>query len=140
MKSSSVQTIIFALLFSLLSTCVYTGPATAALKQYVTKYREIQVSKEQRRRLNRYDYLIKYFCSFSFFKPRHKVNPDFIRALILAESNANPRAKSQKSAKGLTQIIYKTGKQAARDLLKKKHSLSLCRHKETSEPQARGSI
>ncbi len=119
MKRQLVRTLTFALLLSFISTCVFTGPATAALKQYVTKYREIQVSKEQHRRLNRYDYLIKYFCSFSFFQPRHKVNPDFIKALILAESNANPRAKSNKNAKGLTQIIYSTGQQAARALLKK---------------------
>ncbi len=119
MKRIQVQTIILALLFSCISTCLYPDPAAAALKQYVTKYREIQVSKEQRRRLKRYDYLIKYFCSFSFFQPRHKVNPEFIRALILAESNANPRAKSNKNAKGLTQIVYATGQQAARDLLKK---------------------
>jgi soluble lytic murein transglycosylase-like protein len=47
------------------------------------------------------------------------VNPDFIRALILAESNCKSRALSCKNARGLTQIIYTTGKQAARELVRK---------------------
>jgi len=91
----------------------------AALKHYVKKYKAIQVSAEQEKRLARYDYLIKYFCSFSYFQPRHKVNPDFIRALILAESNGNPKARSNKDARGLTQITYATGKQAATELARK---------------------
>lgn len=100
-------------------TCCLSGQADASLKKYVIKYRELEVSRQQLDRLARYDSLITYFCSFSFFKPRHKVNPDFIRALILAESNGDPNAKSHKEAMGLTQIIYSTGKQAARELAEK---------------------
>ena len=59
---------------------------------------------------------INYYSQFTFFRPRHKINPDFIRALILAESDANPRAVSSKGAMGLGQIIYSTGKQAAHEL------------------------
>jgi len=95
------------------------GPGRAALNHYVKKYKAIQVSAEQEKRLARYDHLIRYFCSFSYFQPRHKVNPDFIRALILAESNANPRATSNKDARGLTQITYATGKLAATELARK---------------------
>jgi len=102
--------LIAALLFSA------AGTPRAALNHYVKKYKAIQVSAEQEKRLARYDYLVRYFCSFSYFQPRHKVNPDFIRALILAESNANPRARSNKDARGLTQITYATGKQAATEL------------------------
>lgn len=119
MKRPLVQTLTLAVLFFFFTTCMSVGPASAALKQYVTKYRQIQVTRKQQQRLDRYEKLIQYFSSFSFFRPRHKVNPDFIRALILAESDGNPRARSSKNAKGLTQIIYSTGKQAARELAQK---------------------
>ena len=95
------------------------GPARAALHHYVKKYKAITVSVEQEKRLARYDHLIRYFCSFSYVQPRHKVNPNFLRALILAESNANPRARSNKNARGLTQITYATGKLAATELARK---------------------
>jgi soluble lytic murein transglycosylase-like protein len=91
-------------------------PAQGSSKQYVRKYWQIEVSQDQVRKLSRYNYLIDYFSAFSFFKPRHKVNPDFIRSLILAESNADHRARSCKGARGLTQIIYPTGKKAAKEL------------------------
>ncbi len=44
---------------------------------------------------------------------RIEIHPDFTRALILAESNGDPLALSSKKARGLTQIIYTTGKEAA---------------------------
>lgn len=97
-----------------------TTAAGASLNHYVKKYRAIRVSHEQEKRLSRYNYLINYFCAFSYFRPHHKVNADFIRALILAESNGEPRARSNKGARGLTQIIYATGKQAATALLQKR--------------------
>lgn len=95
------------------------APAQGSLNQYVRKYRKIEASQDQVKKLSRYNYLIEYFSAFSFFKPKHKVNPDFIRSLILAESNANPRARSSKDARGLTQIIYPTGKRAAKELADK---------------------
>ncbi len=91
----------------------------ASLTHYVNKHKMIKVSREQEKRLERYSYLINYFCSFAYFQLHHKVNPDFIRALILAESNAEPGARSNKDARGLTQIIYTTGKQAATALAQK---------------------
>ena len=111
-----------------LATCVLicfflvttiAAPAQSTLHQYVRKYRKIEASQDQVKKLSRYNYLIEYFSAFAFFKPKHKVNPDFIRSLILAESNANPRARSSKDARGLTQIIYPTGKQAAKELAAK---------------------
>ncbi len=60
--------------------------------------------------------LINYFCSFSFFKPRHRVSPDFIKALSLAESRCDPPAVSSKNALGLGQIIHSTGKEVAREI------------------------
>ena len=106
-------------LFFLLAPGQMTG-RTASLNTYVNKYLRLDISREQRLRISRYDHLIEYFCSFAYIKPRHKVNPDFIRALILAESNGNPRARSSKDARGLTQITYETGKMAARELLEKR--------------------
>ena len=94
-------------------------PAQGSLNQYVSNSRRIEPSQDQVRKLTRYNHLIDYFSAFSFFRPRHKVNPDFIRSLILAESNANPRARSCKGARGLTQILYPTGKQAAKELAAK---------------------
>ena len=95
------------------------GQATAAaapVDHYVRKYRAVRIPADALRRLRRYDHLVEYFCSFAYVQPRHKVNPDFLRALILAESNANPRALSKKGARGLTQLLYPTAKKAAADL------------------------
>ena len=94
-------------------------PAQASLTHYVNKYKMIKVSRDQEKRLARYNHLINYFCKFSYFQPHHKVNPDFIRALILAESNGDPNARSNKDARGLTQITYATGKKAAMALARK---------------------
>ncbi|RUM35709.1 MAG: lytic transglycosylase domain-containing protein [Desulfobulbus sp.] len=105
--------VIGTVLFCCVIFCGSVGPAKASLTHYVNKYKAIKVSPEQAKKLSRYNYLINYFCKFSYFQPHHKVNPDFIRALILAESNANPGARSSKDARGLTQITYATGKKAA---------------------------
>lgn len=118
-KNIGIREVSVAVLLCFFLSCLAPFPAAASLKHYVTKYREIQVSAEQEKRLSRYNYLIEYFSAFSYFKRRHKVNPDFIRALILAESNAYPRAKSNKNALGLTQITYATGRQAASELARK---------------------
>ncbi len=89
---------------------------TPQLKKYVRKYHSITIPKEQLVRVTTYNYLIEYFSSFSFFQPNHKVSTDFVKALIIAESGANPNAVSAKKAKGLGQIIYTTGKRAAEEL------------------------
>ncbi len=88
----------------------------AELSNYVKKYNGVTISRENLRKLSKYEYIIDYFCGFSFFRPRYKVSPDFIKALILAESNCDPRAVSAKNALGLGQIIHSTGKQAAREI------------------------
>lgn len=119
MKKTFCQQFAFAILLVFFTTFCYTNPATASLQQYMTKHRGIKVTREQHKRLSNYNDLINYFCSFSFFIPKHKVNPDFIRALILAESNCKPEALSNKNARGLTQITYSTGKLAAKELVKK---------------------
>ncbi|MDH3347127.1 MAG: transglycosylase SLT domain-containing protein [Desulfobulbaceae bacterium] len=111
-----LNTVLCTLLFCSGITCLnaYGGKE---VKHYLEKYSELEVSTIQINRLSTYDYLIDYFCNFDFFVPNHKVNSDFLRALILAESSAKPRARSNKNARGLTQITYPTGKQAANEIL-----------------------
>ncbi len=78
------------------------------------------MTDEQIRKLARYDHLIRYFSDFAYFVPKHKVNPDFIRALIVAESDVNPRAVSTMKALGLGQILLSTGRQAGKELFQSK--------------------
>lgn len=88
------------------------------LASSINKYKDVKLSSERLHRIGRYSGLIEYFTSFTFFQPRHKVSPDFIRALILAESDAKPGAISSKNAIGLGQIIPSTGIEAGRELSK----------------------
>ena len=88
----------------------------AQLKQALNRYKNVTVSNQALRRLAPYNSTIAYYAQFTFFQPKHKVHPDFIRALILAESDANPNAVSSKGAMGLGQIILSTGREAAREL------------------------
>lgn len=67
-------------------------------------------------RLAHYKHLIDYFSSLQYIQPRHYVNSDFLAALIIAESAVENSAHSNKDARGLTQILYPTGKQAAQEL------------------------
>lgn len=103
---------------SVLLCCLVVGVSESrgSLHTSVRKYKNSVVSSEAIKKLSRFDHLIQYFAGFSYFVPRHKVSPDFVRALILAESGANPRAVSSKNALGLGQIMLSTGKQAAMEL------------------------
>jgi len=103
---------IFALLF-IVST---VGTGWCSLTSSVNKFRNRTVTETQIRQLARFDHLIRYFCNFSYFEPNHKVSPDFVRALILAESGADPNAISNKKAFGLGQILLTTGQQAGKEL------------------------
>lgn len=109
----------FFITLSLLG-CLFLLPSTqgdcAQLKQSLAKYKGTQVSRAALKRLAPFNRYINYYAQFTFFRDRHKVNPDFIRALILAESNADPQAISNKGAMGLGQIIFSTGAQAALEL------------------------
>ena len=86
------------------------------LSRYVSKYQHTAIPAGSLSALSQYEHLIAYFTSFSYFLPRHKVSPDFVRALILAESRGNPQAISAKDARGLGQILLPTGRKAAREL------------------------
>jgi len=99
-----------------LSAGVASSAATADLHPYIRKHSTAKVSPQALIRLRQHDALIRYFTSLSYIRPRHKVSADFMRALILAESGANPSAVSPKGALGLAQIMPATGRQAAKEL------------------------
>ncbi len=101
--------------FFIFFSCL-VGSATADLQQSVRQYHDVTISPSMLKKVKKYDYLVRYYSSFSYFKPLHKVSPEFIHALILAESAGNPRAVSHKNALGLGQIILTTAQQAGKEL------------------------
>jgi len=104
------------LLLVIFFVCITATHSRGNLHNSIVKYKNSRVSWDDVQKLARYDHLIRYFCSFSYFIPRHKVSPNFIRALILAESGADHQAVSNKDALGLGQILHTTGVIAAREL------------------------
>ena len=103
-------------LFSLIAVFFFTASGWCNLTTSVNKYKNSDMTDEQIRKLARYDHLIRYFSNFAYFVPKHKVNPDFIRALIVAESDVNPRAISTMKALGWGQILLSTGRPAGKEL------------------------
>lgn len=73
-------------------------------------------SRSQLTRIQHFDKYIDYFTSISYGPETARVSPSYIRALITAESSVNPRARSHKGARGLSQIMPETGRIAARAL------------------------
>jgi len=100
---------------------LFCAPCFASqLNQSIQKYENLEVSPLAMKRLVPYNKLIDKYAQYTFFRRHHKISPDFIRALILAESSANPKAVSPKGAMGLGQIMFSTGKQAALELSRSK--------------------
>ena len=100
----------------ILWSCVLPDSCHAELFSSVQKYKNASITRLEIEKVAQYDHFIRYFSGFSYFLPHHTVNPNFVRALILAESGADPLAKSNKNALGLGQIRYATGKRAAKEL------------------------
>lgn len=73
-------------------------------------------SKAQLTRLTHFEKYINYFTSVRYGPENSRVSSAYIRSLICAESSANPRAISNKGARGLSQIMPETGRIAAREL------------------------
>ncbi len=131
------------LLGTLLFLSLFSGIETFGAPQLKTslyKYKDSAVSEQTLRRLSPYNEYINYYSRFSFFRKNHKVSPDFIRALIIAESSVNPTAVSSKGAMGLGQIIYSTGKQAARELAKSGYTFKYINPQKTRPPSGGGSL
>jgi len=108
------------LFFSVIVFLTFPAAGLCNLSNSVSKYRNSNVSEEEIRKLAQYDHLIRYFSNFAYFVPKHKVNPDFVRALIVAESGVNPEAISSKKALGLGQILFSTGQLAGKELSQSK--------------------
>ncbi len=122
-------------LFLALLIFISTPCVASQLRQSLNKYKNLEVSNVAMKRLLPYNRLINQYAQYTFFKRNHKVSPDFIRALILAESSANQRAVSSKGAMGLGQIMFATGKQAAIELSKSKYDFPYLNRKKLSQLQ-----
>ena len=96
------------MIFCLLLVAV--SPAIADLRDSVRKYDSVVVNIQYLERIKQFEHLIVYFSGFSYFEAHHVVSPDFIKALIIAESSCNPLATSAKDARGLGQLQYSTAK------------------------------
>ncbi len=73
-------------------------------------------SRDQLTRLAHFDKYIEYFTSLGYGSGKSRVSSTYIRSLICAESSVNPQARSNKGARGLSQIMPETGRLAARAL------------------------
>lgn len=113
---SILKRVFFNQLFLILTLVSVPLICSAEVKDFVEKYHNTQIDPDDLRRINQYEHLISYFTGFAYFKPNHVVSPEFIKALIIAESSVNPEAQSSKDARGLGQITYATGKKAAQSL------------------------
>nr|WP_321465067.1 lytic transglycosylase domain-containing protein [uncultured Desulfobulbus sp.] len=107
------------LLFALGITLLPVPGHGNSIELYLKKYGDVELSSHQRERVKNHEYLIKYFSSLSYVRRGYTVNPDFIRALMLAESGGDQFAVSEKEALGLCQLLYSTAKQAAQEFLAK---------------------
>lgn len=106
------------LLFILFFLSAFAPQVKADLVSSVRQYDDVSLSASMLKKVDKYNHLVQYFSSFSYFRPNYKVSPYFIHALILAESAGDPRAVSSKNALGLGQIILTTGQAAGRELAK----------------------
>ena len=105
-------------LFWLLLFCpvVVAEASTGDLRTHVMRYKDVTLSSDALDEIRKYEYLVDYFTGFYYFSSRQKVSPEFVKALILAESAADPGAVSSKDALGLGQILISTGREAGQVL------------------------
>lgn len=127
--SSSLRNVFFlSVLITILSfsdsraQAVYTSNTSVILQDYLKRHSHEVPPKSTIERVKKYDELIQYFCSLNFSRPGIRVNPNFMRALMSAESAGDKFALSHKNAYGLTQITPAMGKIAARKLYEMKYN------------------
>ncbi len=117
------NTYTLAILFSISTLLLpFNNTEASELRSSIDKYKGAEVSSRTLRQLEPYNEYIDYFSQFTFFRKNHKVSSDFIRALIIAESNVDPNAVSPKNAMGLGQIILTTGQEAAKEISRSRFS------------------
>lgn len=104
-------------LFSAIVFLVIFASSVTCQSNDLVKYKDIKLSVDQLERIASYDHLIRYYCdNLMLYGYENRVDPNFIRALILAESNVRKDAVSGDSAYGLTQITPETGSNALREI------------------------
>jgi len=111
-----VKNIVCYLLFCVTINIFFPMACNADIDVFVKKYSELKVDADSLRRIKKYEHLIIYFTGFAYFEANRVVSPEFLKALIIAESSANPTAHSTKGALGLGQHMYPTAKKAALSL------------------------
>lgn len=95
-------------------------PSSRDLHSHLMRYKDTTLSPTALAKVKEYEHFIDYFTGFYYLSPRQKVSPEFVKALILAESGADPDAVSSKGALGLGQILPATGREAGRVLAQSK--------------------
>lgn len=75
--------------------------------------RAIRPTRLETERLKAIEPYVEYFSSVGYGPKATTVDPDYIKALILAESAVRPLARSPKGARGLTQILPLVGRKLA---------------------------
>ena len=81
----------FVLPLALVISWVLYAPSpvlTDELTAYVRQYQTTGIPQEALRKIERFDSLINYFTSFHYIQTNYRVSSDFVKALILAESDA----------------------------------------------------
>jgi soluble lytic murein transglycosylase-like protein len=101
---------------TVLALAVMFSPLSASAHHSERKRSSYKPSRAQLERLSELEPYIRYFTSLSYGPAETKVAADYIRALILTESGADPSAQSKKGARGLTQITSTTAARVAADL------------------------
>jgi len=86
------------------------------VRQVAQNARPEAPARSTRRRLADYARYIRYFSGLAYTRSGVNLSPNFVRALIAAESAARPEAVSSDGAIGLLQIRPETGRRAARAL------------------------
>ena len=87
-------------------TAVCMSPEVEALPAYVETYAEIPSAPD----VAKPNQSIPFHGIIVQVAGRYEVDPHLIRAIILAESGYNPKAKSKKGARGLMQLMPSTAK------------------------------
>lgn len=105
------------LIAGLAATAMIAVTVPAGIADAHVGAQRVAPSRSQLARLNEFESLIRYFASLSYGSRGARVPSNYLRALVLSESSAHKHATSHKGARGLSQIMPATGKEAVDALL-----------------------